>query len=155
ELKQQAARFTALLQPVVATIDRYGLKRYHLRKHRADADCFFEAESKATYRSEVACHYQQRLLKYRGARFTFLDHDRVPSYNINADNAIKASPTRRKADGAPFTEAGIRDYLLLLSIRQTLRYRDASFWQFLQSGETDIEAFCLRGRRRKRSDDLE
>ena len=39
--------------------------------------------------------------------------------------------------GTPFTEGGIRDYLLLLSIYQTLRYRNLSFWKFLLSGETD------------------
>ncbi len=35
-------------------------------------------------------------------------------------------------------------YLLLLSIYQTLRHRNASFWQSLLSGETDIEAFTAR-----------
>lgn len=53
--------------------------------------------------------------------------------------------------GTPFTETGIRDYLVLLSIYQTLRYRHASFWQFLQSGEKDIEAFCRSGRRKMRA----
>src|SRR5262249_46566319 len=32
ELKRQAARFTGVLQAVVETIDRYGLKRHHLHK---------------------------------------------------------------------------------------------------------------------------
>jgi hypothetical protein len=146
ELKQQAARFTALLQPVIATIDRYGLKKYHLHKHKRDADRFFEAESRATYRSEVGRHYQHRMLKYRGKLFTFLDHDGVPWNNNNAENAIKAFAARRKAIGVPFTESGIRDYLLLLSIYQTLRYRNASFWKFLLSGQTDIGAFTSKRR---------
>jgi hypothetical protein len=38
ELKQMAARFTAVLQAVIQTIDRYGLKKYHLHKHRKDVD---------------------------------------------------------------------------------------------------------------------
>lgn len=46
----------------------------------------------------------------------------------------------------PFTEAGIWDYLLLLSINQMLRYRGMSFWKFLLSGETDINAFAARRR---------
>src|SRR5262249_22021731 len=146
ELKQQAARFTALLQAVVATIDRFGLKKYHLHKHKRDADRFFEAESRATYRSEVAGRYRQRLLKYRGKLFTFLDHDEVPWNNNNAENAIKAFASRRGSIGVPFTESGIRDYLLLLSLYKTLRYRNASFWRFLLSGQTDIEAFTAKRR---------
>src|SRR5262249_18855126 len=89
ELKQQAARVTTLLPAVVATIDRFGLKKYPLHKHKRDGDRFFEAESGATYQSEVASHYQQRLLKYCGKLFTFLDHDGVPWNNNNAENAIK------------------------------------------------------------------
>jgi hypothetical protein len=146
ELKEQAARFTALLQAVVETIDRYGLKAYHLHKHKKDVDRFFAAESKASYGSEFARHYQQRFLKYRGKLFTFLDHDGVPWNNNTAENAVKRFVSRRKVMGTPFTEAGIRDYLLLLSISQTLRYRNASFWRFLLSGETDIEAFTARRR---------
>jgi predicted RecB family nuclease len=150
ELKQQAARFAVLLQTVVATIDRYGLKKCHLNKHRKDVDRFYAAETPADYESELARHYQQRLLKYKDKLFTFLEHDGIPWNNNNGEHAVKAFATRRKLMGRAFVEAGIRDYLLLLSIYQTLRYRNLSFWQFLQSGETDIEAFCRRGRRKVR-----
>ena len=44
-------------------------------------------------------------------------------------------------------EKGLRDFLVLLSVYQTLRYRGLSFWQFLRSGETDIDKFACRGRR--------
>ena len=109
-------------------------------------DRYYNAESRAAYGSELARHYQQRVLKYRTKLFTFLDYDGVPWNNNNAENAIKQFASRRASIRMPFTEAGIRDYLLLLSIYQTLRYRRASFWKFLLSGETDIEAFT--GRRR-------
>jgi predicted RecB family nuclease len=140
ELKQQAARFTALLQAAVETVDRYGLKSHHLHKHKKDVGRYYAAESSAEYRSERARHYQQRVLKYRDKLFTFLDYDGVPWNNNNAENAVKRFVSRRKTLVTPFTEGGIRDYLVLLSIYQTLRYRNASFWQFLLSGETDIEA---------------
>jgi hypothetical protein len=146
DLKQLAGRFTALLQAVVSTIDRYGLKKYHLHKHKRDVDRYYDAESRAVYESERARHYQQRVLKYRAKLYTFLDYDGVPWNNNNAENAIKQFASRRAVMRTPFTETGIRDYLLLLSIYQTLRYRKASFWKFLLSGETDIEAFA--GRRR-------
>jgi hypothetical protein len=146
ELKQVAARFTAVLQPVIETIDRFGLKKYHLAKHRREVGRFFDAEVKAEYQSELARHYRTRLLKYRDKLFTFLDHDGVPWNNNNAENAIKLFASRRNSIRTPFTEDGIRDYLLLLSIYQTLRYRHLSFWKFLISGEIDIAAFAA-GRR--------
>ena len=45
-----------------------------------------------------------------------------------------------------YSEQGLRDYLVLLSIYQTLRYRGLGFWKFLLSGETDIAAFTARSR---------
>jgi hypothetical protein len=104
------------------------------------------ARGGAAYGSEFARHYQQRLLKYRDKLFTFLDHDGVPWNNNTAENAVKRFVSRRKVMGTPFTESGIRDYLLLLSLSQTLRYRNASFWKFLLSGETDIDAFTTKRR---------
>jgi hypothetical protein len=48
--------------------------------------------------------------------------------------------------GGQFTERGIKDYLLLLSLYQTLRYRGLSFWKFLLAGETDLAAHTARSR---------
>ena len=48
--------------------------------------------------------------------------------------------------GTLFTDAGIRGYLLLLSLYQTLRYRNLSFWRFLRFDETDIAAFGVSSR---------
>jgi hypothetical protein len=146
ELKQLAAEFTAVLQPVIETIDRFGLKKYHLTKHRREVERFFDAEVKAEYQSELARHYRTRLMKYRDKLFTFLDHDGVPWNNNNAENAIKLFASRRNSVRTRFTEDGIRDYLLLLSIYQTIRYRHLSFWKFLISGEIDIAAFAASRR---------
>jgi predicted RecB family nuclease len=146
ELKELTGRFAGLLQAVVGTIDRYGLKKYHLHKHMKDVDAFYAAVSGTACRSETARHYHRRFLKYREKLFTFLDHDGVPWNNNNAENAIKRFVARRKQVGACLSEDGLRQYLRLLSIYQTLRYRGLSFWQFLISGETDIEAFTAQRR---------
>ena len=45
-------------------------------------------------------------------------------------------------------EAGLKDYLVLLSLYQTCRYKGVSFLKFLLSRETDMDAF-RQGRRRK------
>jgi predicted RecB family nuclease len=146
ELKNVAGRFASLMQSVVETIDRYGLKKFHLGKHKPDVDNYFNRMSAAPCESELARYYQHRFLKYRNKLFTFLDYDGVPWNNNNAENAVKRFVTRRKGMGgtAAFSEKGIRDYLVLLSIYQTLRFRQLNFWQFLLSGETDIAAFTTK-----------
>jgi hypothetical protein len=52
-------------------------------------------------------------------------------------------------------EAGLSDYLVLLSIYQTCRYKGVSFLKFLLSRERDLDAFCARRRRPQRRSDIE
>jgi predicted RecB family nuclease len=146
ELKQLAGHFAVLLQQIVQTIDRFGLKRVHLNKHNKDVQKFYAVLSSSEYTSEPAQYYQKRILKYKEKLFVFLNYDGVPWNNNTAENAVKLIAARRKIMGTAFTEEGIKDYLVLLSIFQTLRYHRASFWDFLLSGETDVDAF-LRNRR--------
>ena len=50
-------------------------------------------------------------------------------------------------------ETGLTEYLMLLSICETCRYKGKSFLKFLLSREKDMEVFCAR-KRRKRHDCL-
>lgn len=147
-LKGLAAGFSALMQAVVGTIDRHGLRAHFLGKHKRDVDQFYARHVDVAGGSEAAGQFRKRLARWRPKLFTFLDHDGVPWNNNNAENAVKRWVTRRKAMGgtAALNEKGLRDFLVLLSIYQTLRYRGLNFWQFLRSGETDIDEFtCRRG----------
>jgi hypothetical protein len=45
------------------------------------------------------------------------------------------------ADGLVW-ESGLSEYLLLLSMRMTCKYKGVSFLKFLLSRETDIDQFC-------------
>jgi hypothetical protein len=56
---------------------------------------------------------------------------------------------REHSDGI-MSETGLKDYLVLLSIYQTCKYKGISFLKFLLSKERDIDAF-VGGRRAKRS----
>ena len=47
-------------------------------------------------------------------------------------------------------ESGLSDYLVLLSIFQTCRYKGVSFLKFLVSGLRDIDSFCEGKRSRRR-----
>src|SRR5262249_50300822 len=89
ELKSLAKCFGALLVGIVATIDRRGLRRHYLQKHKPDVEKFFREACDQPCQSEVAEKYRQRLLKYRDKLFTFLDHDGVPWNNNNAEHAVK------------------------------------------------------------------
>jgi hypothetical protein len=143
EFRNIVHAFGILLRSVVETIDRYGLKRRHLNKHRKDVDRFYRRELNEEFRSARARKYQKRLVKHRERLFLFLERDGVPWNNNNGENAVKACVMRRKLTGA-FSRNGIDEYLILLSVFQTLRYRNVSFLEFLLAGETDIERFSDR-----------
>jgi hypothetical protein len=93
--------------------------------------------------SEAAQAIRERLLKYRDKLFTFLRYDGVPWNNNNAENAIKQFAYFRERRPSIMKEAGLQDYLVLLSIYQTCRYKGLSFMKFLLSGERDIDG-CFR-----------
>lgn len=78
--------------------------------------------------------------------FTFLDFDGVPWNNNNAEHAIKAFATHRRVFAGQATEKSLRDFLILLSVRQTCKYRDVEFIDFLRSGSKDIDDFVRRQR---------
>jgi hypothetical protein len=155
EFKSLAGELGVLLRSIVGTIDRYGLKRRHLHKHKAEVARFFRALEDRDYHSELALGYQKRLLKYEGKLFTFLDHDGVPWNNNNAEHAVKAFAYYRRITDGRVREKPLSDYLVLLSIYQTCKYRGVSFLKFLLSGEADVDAFCQGGRTKKRSAHLE
>jgi hypothetical protein len=148
ELQSVTGPFGTLLRAVVEDIDRHGLKCRHLGKYKRDVDGYFDGLATRTFRSEVAEALQGRLLKYRDKLFTFIEHDGVPWNNNNAENAIRQFAYYRENTRGRLREPGLKDYLVLLSIYQTCRYRGVSFLKFLLSRERDMDAFC-QGRRRR------
>jgi predicted RecB family nuclease len=155
EFKTLAGEFGKLLRPIVATIDRYGLKNHFLHKHKAEVARFGRALESRAYRSERAESYRGRLLKSWGKLFTFLGHDGVPWNNNNAEHAVKAFAYYRRIADGKMREEGLSDYLALLSLYQTCKYRGCSFLKFLLAGEEDVAAFCQRGRIKQRPARLE
>ena len=76
--------------------------------------------------------------------FTFLSHDGVPWNNNNAEHAIKSFAQYREVADNLLNVNGLRNYLVLLSIYQTCRYKGLSFLKFLLSKELDIDVFATR-----------
>jgi predicted RecB family nuclease len=144
EIRDIAARFAALLRLIVESVDRFGLKTRHLRKHRPAVDRFFKEILGRTFQTEVATGYQNRFAKNRDRLFTFLDHDGVPWNNNNAEHAIKAFARLRNIFGGTSTVKGMREYLILLSISETCKNKGVRFLDFLLSGESDVGAFSCR-----------
>jgi predicted RecB family nuclease len=148
ELKELAKRYTLTLKPIVETIDKRGLKTRFLSKHKRAAEVFLDWVAKREVTSEVAQGYKSRIGRYGERLFTFLDYDGVPWNNNNAENALKLVASRRRLFGTSVSESGLRDYLVFLSIYQTLRRKGISLLRFLLSGETDLEKFVAPYRRR-------
>ena len=132
---------------MVETVDRFGLKAHHLRKHKKAVDRFYTIIGKRDYETEIGASYKKRFNRNRDRLFTFLDYDGVPWNNNNAEHSIKAFARLRKVIGGTSTASGIREYLILLSISQTCKYREISFLKFLQSGEKDLLTFAAKQNR--------
>ena len=141
DLKSLASAFGKLLRDIIATVDQYGLRQRHFGKHRREVERFFRALAGGPYRSEVTQGYIKRLLKYQDKLFTFLNHDGVPWNNNNAEHAVKKFADYRELVDGQFTESGLNEYLVLLSIYLTCRYKGISFLKFILSREKDIDAF--------------
>jgi predicted RecB family nuclease len=146
ELKQVASDFAVLLKAIVDTVDSHGLKRQFLVAHKPAVCRFYEALEDRCYQSETAESYKTRFLKNRDRLFTFLNYDGVPWNNNNAEHAVKSFASLRRVVMGSSSSGGIREYLILLSIRETCRRKGVPFLRFLRSGEPDIE-LLVRGSR--------
>jgi predicted RecB family nuclease len=149
ELQSITGPFGTLLRAAVEEVDRHGLKARHLGRHERAAVYFFDDLAARSFGSEAAEALRARLLRYRDRLFTFLRHDGVAWNNNNAENAIKRFAYYREGTVGCLTETGLADYLVLLSIYQTCRYRGVSFLKFLLSGERDVDTYCEHPRQKQ------
>jgi len=154
ELQAVTSPFGKVLRDIVATIDQHGLKQSHLQRHEQAVTTYFESLAAQTLRSEPAQALRERLMKYKDKLFTFLKYDGIPWNNNNAEHAIKQFVYYREHADGFMRVTGLEDYLVLLSIRLTCRYKGVSFLKFLLSREQDVDAFC-QGRRSRRSPVIE
>lgn len=141
ELKDISRGFTLLLKSVIETIDQFGLKTKFLRTHKPSVESFYQRLSSRDYKTDIAVYYQDRFDKNRNKLFTFLDFDDVPWNNNNAEHTIKAFAKLRRILEHEIEDKGINDYIILLSICETCKYKGVNFLDFLRSGEKDIDNF--------------
>ena len=148
ELKGMAQEFGTLLRTIIETVDSYGLKSRHLRKHKRATFRFLDSVASADFSSQLANKYKKRFQKSGEKMFTFLDHDGVPWNNNNAEHAIKRfAKYRRYADGR-FTERTLQEYLVLASVFETCEFNNVNVLEFLLSKETTLDGLLkMAGRR--------
>ncbi|MER9129023.1 TM0106 family RecB-like putative nuclease [Mesorhizobium sp. M0768] len=138
ELTFIATRFGSLLREIVETIDRYGLKKRNLGKHKRSAERFLNDVAELRCATEVGIALKKRIDKNKEKLFAFLGYDGVPWNNNNAEHAVRAF-TRIRNVMASSTPKGTNEYCVLLSVQQTLRCRGIRFLDFLRSGRIEVE----------------
>ena len=138
EYKTIVLNFSKLLNDIVLTINKYGLKKRNLNKHKKDVAVFFRTLNNMEFETELCEKWQKRFYSLREELFTFLNYDGIPWNNNNAESAIKAVALyRREVDGLP-TPKRLQEYLVLLSLHQTCKYRGINFMEFLKWGKSSI-----------------
>jgi len=148
ELKTIAAEFGTILRAIIQTVDRYGLKSRHLKKHKKIVSRFLHSMVSNDFVSETANKYKKRFQKSGAKMFTFLDHDGVPWNNNNAEHAIKRfAKYRRDADGR-FTERTLTQYLVLATVFETCEFNNVNILKFLLSKETTLAGLFKMARRK-------
>lgn len=141
ELKELATLFGRLIRCIITTVDRVGLRTSYLSKHKLEVKEFIDMLTLKAFESEIAGKYCKRILKYQAKLFTFLEHDGIPWNNNNAETAVKFFAKYRRLTNGRVSEAGLKNYFVLLSIYQTCRYRETKFLDFLLSKARDIDNF--------------
>ena len=155
ELRSITNQFGILLRSVVETIDQCGLKKRYLNKHLRKVKIFHEDLATRCYDSDVAESLRERLVRNKDKLWTFLHFDGVPWNNNNAEHAIKRFAYYREKTVGTMKERGLEDYLLLLSLCETCRYKGVSFLKFLLSRRKDIDDFYDRKRPVRPDSDIE
>lgn len=138
EFKEIITEFGYLLRKIITTIDKYGLKQFHLNKHKKEVEQFYNKTIRQNFESELAISYLKRFVKYKGKLFLFLNHDGIPWNNNNAEHSIKPFAKWRKKISKSLTKKNIEHHLILLSILQTCKYQEVNFFEFLKSGNKSI-----------------
>jgi Transposase IS66 family len=148
ELAYLVAEVRDLILPIMECIQRHGLQQRKLRRFKNKVKQFYNyAVNNVYYKSDLASKYQKRFLRYRNSLFTFLEHDGILWHNNPAERATRPI-AKQWVISTSFSASVTRDYLVLLGIRQTCRFQGKSFFKFLMSGETDLEQFAARKRKR-------
>ena len=146
ELKTMAQEFSDVLKPIIQSVDRFGLKRRHLQKHKKNVDRFLSSVQVRNLVSPVAKANKERFEKTGAKMFTFLNHDGVPWNNNYAEHAIKRFAKYRRLFDGLYTEDSLNEYLILASVLTTCEFNNINRLRFLLSEEKSLDGLLRMGR---------
>src|SRR4029077_5933045 len=147
ELETFAFEVNNLIIPIMDTVQKYGLKHRNLHTFHKEVTQFFERVIyEKSYKSDITQTYQKLFTRYKSSLFTFLDQDGIPWHNNMAERAIR-HVAKQRSISTSFHASVMKNYLILLGIRQACRFQGKSFFKFLFSGETDLDKFKARKRK--------
>ena len=138
EFKSIASQLGVILRHIIDTIDKYGLKQWHLHKHKREAEVFLSGVDARTFSSELALTYQKRLKKVGSKLFTFLDYNGVPWNNNWAEHAVKSFMKFKRTNDGLFSERSLTEALVMLSILETCKLNGVKRLRFMPSGNKDL-----------------
>ncbi len=148
ELEAFALEVKNLIIPIMHAVQTYGLKKRHLQKFAVDVSRFYSRViDDKLYKSDLTNKYQKLFIRYQHSLFTFIDQDDMPWHNNMAERAIR-HVAKQRSISTSFHASVMKNYLILLGIRQACRFQGKSFFKFLFSGETDLDMFEARKRKR-------
>ena len=124
ELKSMAQEFSDLLKPIIQSVDRFGLKKRHLQKHKKSVSRFLDSVQLRDLNSPVANGYKQRFEQTGVKIFACLDYDGVPWNNNYAERAIKRFAKYRRLFDGLYTEDTLKEYLILASVLTTCEFNN-------------------------------
>ncbi|MBF0341607.1 MAG: TM0106 family RecB-like putative nuclease, partial [Magnetococcales bacterium] len=141
ELGRFVSEVRDLLVPIMEVIQKYGLKTEILSSFKMAVEEFYvNTIIDHSYKSELCSKYQERFIKYRGSLFTFLDHDGISWHNNPIENALRAITLQLDVSKV-LHDPVVKEFLILLGVKQTCKVQKKSFLKFLLSKEKDIDIF--------------
>jgi len=148
ELENFAFEVKNLIVPIMEAVQKYGLRKRNLHRFQQEVARFYKRViNNRRYKSDLTNTYQKLFIRYRDSLFTFLDQDGIPWHNNTAERAIRHIAKQRLIS-ISFHASVMKNYLILLGIKQACRFQGKSFLKFLFSGETDLDKFEARKYRR-------
>jgi predicted RecB family nuclease len=132
EYKAIVTAFNTLLKNIIETIDYHGLQTYWLRKHIKETERYYHNIIEKQYSSELAIKCIKRFKKHWNELWTFLKYEGVPWNNNNAEAGVKAFAFYRRGVKGLVREKRLPEYLEMLTVAQTCRFRNISFLSFLR-----------------------
>jgi hypothetical protein len=148
EFSKLCTSFSELLNCIILTVNHYGLKNRHLNKHKKQVNQFLKNINFQEFETEIAERWKKKFLSYKTELFTFLDYDNVPWNNNNGEHAIKAVAFYRR-NVSNTTEKALQEYLVLLSIHETCKFRGINFFDFIKSDELCISEYEKKIKKKK------